>query len=240
LRRALAGEEVTHILVTHCHADHSPLAAWLAAETGAVTVAAGPHVDLHPEVTPPARATEEAMDTGFTPDVTVTGGDTISGEGWTVDVVRTPGHTGNHTCFALREEEALLTGDHVMGWSTSVVGPPAGDVAAYLASLAVVLGRHDRTLWPTHGPPVRDPVPFVRAYRQHRLDREAQVLACLGDGLATATEIVARLYVDVRPQLHEPARWAVLGHLVKLLDEGRVIVDGPVTVEASFHLRRPG
>lgn len=234
LARALRGEEVTHILVTHCHADHSPLAAWLAAETGAPTVAFGPHYAMRPEVSPPATATEESVDTGFDPDVAVFDGEVIEGEGWTIEAVHTPGHTGNHLCFALREERALFTGDHVMGWSTSVVGPPGGDVAAYLASLRKVLARDDAVLWPTHGPPVLDPQPFVRAYLQHRLDREAQVLGCVDAGVTDIPAMVAQLYADVRPELHEPAGWAVLGHLVKLADDGAVAVNGPIGIDARF------
>ena len=143
----------------------------------------------------------------------------IEGDGWTIDAVHTPGHTGNHTCFALREERALFSGDHVMGWSTSVVGPPGGDVGPYLDSLAKLLPRR-QMLWPTHGPPVRDPKPFVAAYRQHRLDREAQILAQLAEGNGDIKAMVGGLYADVRPELHEPAAWAVLGQLVKLVDEG--------------------
>jgi glyoxylase-like metal-dependent hydrolase (beta-lactamase superfamily II) len=122
-----------------------------------------------------------------------------------------------------------------MGWSTSVVGPPGGDVAAYLDSLRKVLARDDDVLWPTHGPPVRDPQAFVGAYLQHRLDRETQVVACLDDGVGTPRAIVARLYADVRPELHEPAGWAVLGHLVKLVDEGRArVVEGELGIDATF------
>jgi glyoxylase-like metal-dependent hydrolase (beta-lactamase superfamily II) len=237
LERALAGEEVTHILVTHCHADHSPLATWLAAQTGAPTVAFGAHESLHPEIAPPAKATEEAIDTAFVPDMAVTDGDVVESDGWTLEAVHTPGHTGNHTCFALREERALFSGDHVMGWSTSVVGPPGGDVADYLASLRKVRDRHDEVLWPTHGPPVRDPRPFVNAYLEHRLERERQVLACLGEGMEEIPTMVAVLYADVRPELHEPAGWALLGHLVKLVEEGRVVVlDGPLGIDARFAL----
>ncbi len=236
LERALGGEHVTHVVVTHCHADHSPLATWLAERTGAPTVAAGVHVDAHPEVAPPAKATEEAVDLGFRPDITITDGDTISGPGWTLEAVRTPGHTANHTCYAFQEQRALFTGDHVMGWSTSVVGPPAGDIASYLASLRKLLARDDLTLWPTHGPPVRDPQPFVTAYLQHRLDREAQILERLGAGRFAIPDIVADLYVDVRPELYEPAGWAVLGHLVKLVEEGRVVVDGRLAIDARYAL----
>jgi glyoxylase-like metal-dependent hydrolase (beta-lactamase superfamily II) len=240
LQRALDGLTVTHVLVTHCHADHVPLTAWLCEQTGAAAYAFGPHTDLHPEVPPPERATEEAVDLTFTPDVVVTDGDTVAGEGWTIEAVHTPGHTGNHLCFALREERALFSGDHVMGWSTTVVGPPGGDVRAYLASLDKLLARDDEVLWPTHGPPIRAPQPFVAAYRQHRLDREQQILVCLADGIADVPTMVARLYADVRPELHQPAGWAVLGHLVKLVEDGEVAVDGdgPPRIDARFALVR--
>ena len=241
LARAVDGLEVTHILVTHCHADHVPLTSWLQEATGAPTYAFGPHVDLHPEVPPPERATEEAVDLSFAPDVVVADGGTIAGDGWTLEAVHTPGHTGNHLCFAFAEERALFSGDHVMGWSTTIVGPPGGDVRDYLGSLQTLLDRDDAVLWPTHGPPIRDPQPFLQAYRRHRLDREQQVLACLAGGDQEVPAIVARLYADVRPELHQPAGWAVLGHLVKLVEDGTVRVDGegPPRIDARFSLVRP-
>ena len=213
LAAALAGEQVTHIFVTHCHADHSPLAAWLREETGAPTLAFGPHgaVDPDDEV-----VSEEAIDLAFVPDVRLAHGEIVAGDGWTIGAVHTPGHTSNHLCFALAEEQALFTGDHVMGWSTTVIAPPDGDMAAYVESLRLVLGRDDAVLWPTHGGPVTEPRPYLEAYLEHRLERERQVLACVRRGVGRIPDIVAELYVAVaggaaprgRPQRARPPRQA--------------------------------
>lgn len=247
LATALAGERVRLIVVTHCHADHSPLAAWLRAETGAPTVAFGPHGDvaepdpqewsdwpdpLEPSAGPAADTVDvdevrEAVDTAFVPDVAVADGDTIGeGPGWTLTAVHTPGHTSNHLCVALPEESTLFSGDHVMGWSTTVVSPPDGDMRAYVDSLRKVQGRHDAVLRPTHGNPVTDPEPFLAAYLAHRLERERQVLEQVRAGTSTIRPMVERLYAEVRPELHRPAARSVLAHLVKLVEDGLVVVDG--------------
>lgn len=240
LRAALDGEQVRAILVTHCHSDHSPLAAWLREETGAPTVAFGPHgsgdhtypvlpddpADEEPDPSEPATM-GEALDTDFRPDVVLADGGAVDlGPGLTITGVHTPGHTANHMCFALAEERALFTGDHVMGWSTTVVSPPDGDMAAYIDSMHKVAGRDDAVLYPTHGNPVTDPAPFLAAYLQHRLDREQEVLAQVRAGNRLVTDIVAVLYADVRPELHRAAGRSVLSHLAKLAGEGRIAVEG--------------
>ncbi len=240
LAAALAGERVVAILVTHCHSDHSPLSAWLRAETGAPTVAFGPHL------TPPdpdeavSDEVKEPVDRDFVPDVSVGTGDVVaSGRGWTMRAVHTPGHTANHTCYTLEEESALFTGDHIMGWSTTVVSPPDGDMRAYVDSLRAVRGRGDAVLWPTHGPPVRDPGPFLDAYLAHRLEREAQVLAAVRAGRTTPEEIVADLYTEVDPGLHRAAARSVRAHLLKLRDDGLVAFDGSVwSSELDLSARR--
>jgi glyoxylase-like metal-dependent hydrolase (beta-lactamase superfamily II) len=255
LAAALAGERVRAILVTHCHADHSPLAAWLAAETGAPTIARGPHGDeawdigedppeLEPErseqpdgaadagdgrASSPAPV-EESIDRDFTPDVACAVGDVVAeGRGWTMTALHTPGHTSNHTCFTLDggDRRTLFTGDHVMGWSTTVVSPPDGDMATYIESLRLVAGRDDDVMIPTHGPPIDRPRPYVDALIAHRLEREAQVLDGVRRGLTTVPALVLDLYADVRQELHKPAARSVLAHLVKLVDEGLVTLDGP-------------
>lgn len=233
LAAALAGERVTAIAVTHCHSDHSPLAAWLRAESGAPTYAFGPHPrdstaeELAEEIGEGVRI-EESTDFAFTPDVRVADGDVAArGSGWTLRGVHTPGHTSNHLCFAFEEEGVLFPGDHVMGWSTTVVSPPDGDMAAYIDSLRKVAGRADRTYWPTHGPAIEQPARYVGALVEHRLERERQVLAVVRDGVGAIPAIVALLYADVAEELHKPAGRSVLGHLVKLVDEDRVVtVDG--------------
>ncbi|MGI9053613.1 MAG: MBL fold metallo-hydrolase [Ilumatobacteraceae bacterium] len=229
---AIAGERVTAICVTHCHADHSPLAAWLREETGAPTIAFGPHPpppDHETDATDDTVKVEESVDLAFEPDLRVTDGAVAAtGAGWTLRAVHTPGHTSNHTCFAFEEQAVLFPGDHVMGWSTTVVSPPDGDMATYVESLRNVAGRSgDRTYWPTHGPAIESPQRYVDALVAHRLDRERQVLAAVRGGLADIPAIVASLYAGVDERLHEPARRTVLAHLIKLSADGEVRTDTP-------------
>lgn len=228
LKRALDGKRVTHILVTHTHNDHSPAAQPLKEWTGAQTYAYGPHGSGKAE---DGVKVEEGGDMAFVPDVRVKDGDVIKGNGFTFECVYTPGHTSNHMCFALREEKALFTGDHIMGWSTTVVTPPDGDMAQYMASVRKLLARDDEILYPTHGAPVTDPKPFLEAYLDHRLDRERQILACIKDGVATIPDMVARMYADVDKRLHPAASRSVLAHLIQLTNEGRVkLGDGKYTL----------
>jgi glyoxylase-like metal-dependent hydrolase (beta-lactamase superfamily II) len=223
LRRAIAGKRVSHILVTHTHSDHSPAARPLKEWTGAPTYAFGPHGSGKAE---DGVKMEEGGDMDFVPDVRVKDGDIINGDGFTFDCVYTPGHTSNHMCFALKEEKALFTGDHIMGWSTTVVTPPDGDMAQYMASVKKLIARDDEILYPTHGAPVTDPKPFLKAYLEHRVDRENQILACIGDGVETIPAMVARMYVDVDKRLHPAASRSVLAHLIQLVNEGRVTKTG--------------
>ena len=181
----------------------------------------------------------ESVDTDFDPDVRVNDGEVAAhGDGWTLTAVHTPGHTSNHMCVCLEEEKALFTGDHVMGWSTTVVSPPDGDMRDYLASLKKVQMRDDRVLWPTHGAPVTDPTPFLTAYYEHRLSREAQVLASVAAGLNTVAPMVRHMYAAVVPELHIPAARSVLAHLTQLADEGRLIVrgGGPARLSSTYDL----
>jgi glyoxylase-like metal-dependent hydrolase (beta-lactamase superfamily II) len=255
LAAALAGHTVRAILVTHCHADHSPLAAWLHAESGAPTHAFGPHgaatsdwdigalpddfgrpdpdnSDEERESESPAPKVEESTDVRFVPDVEVRSGDRVFTAG-PIDItaVHTPGHTSNHTCFAMTGESAgrvLFTGDHVMGWSTTVVSPPDGDMADYMNSLRMVAGRRDDVAVPTHGSPIPDPGRYVGQLVDHRLERERQVLDAVRRGRSTVPEMVTELYADVRIELHRPAGASVLGHLVKLVADQLVTVDDGV------------
>ena len=223
LKRALEGRRVTHILVTHTHADHSPAAKPLKEWSGAKTYAFGPHGSGKLD---DGVRVEEGGDMQFAPDVRVKDGEIIRGNGFTFECVFTPGHTSNHMCYALKEENALFTGDHVMGWSTTVVTPPDGDMAQYMASVKKLMARSDATLYPTHGAPVTDPKPFLAAYLEHRLDRERQILACIREGLPTIPQMVTRMYADVDKRLHPAASRSVLAHLIQLEQEGRVVNDG--------------
>ncbi len=245
LARALEGKNVVGIVVTHCHTDHVPLAAWLHEETGAPTFAIGSHprpiedevVDEPDDVSDDEAddGIREHIDHDFAPTRPVVDGEVfLRAEDWSLAAVHTPGHTSNHMCVALDVGTALFTGDHVMGWSTTVVSPPDGNMADYIASLEKVSARRDAVLYPTHGNPVTDPQPFLRAYLEHRLEREAAILRVLGSGKATIDEIVAVLYADVRKELHKAAGRSVLAHLVKLVRDGRVrVVDGDVPRRTS-------
>ncbi len=223
LMKALEGETVSHILVTHTHIDHSPLARELKAETGAPTYAYGPHGAGKDEE---GVKVEEGGDLEFVPDVRVKDGEVIEGAGWTAECVYTPGHTSNHMCFALREEKALFTGDHVMGWSTSVIVPPDGDMNAYFGSLRKLQARDDAIYWPTHGPPVTEPGPFIEAFIHHREARELQILACLTEGMTRIPEMVETMYRDVDPRLHPAAARSVEAHLIHMEATGRATREG--------------
>ncbi len=231
LMTALKGETVSHILITHTHLDHSPAAAPLKAATGAMTYGYGPHGQGKLET---GVVIEEGGDQDFKPDVTVRHGDMIEGNGWIIDCVYTPGHTSNHMCFGLRDERALFTGDHVMGWSTSVIGPPDGDMTAYLNSLKLLLTRDDEIFWPTHGPPVRDPRPFVEAFIAHREEREAQITACLARGIGTIKDMVTTMYAGIDTRLHPAAALSVYAHLIHMIAMGRVVSEGDATLEAVY------
>jgi glyoxylase-like metal-dependent hydrolase (beta-lactamase superfamily II) len=219
LKRALAGKRVSHILVTHCHSDHSPAAKPLKQWSGAKTYAFGPHGAGRDDSD---AKVEAGGDMDFMPDVRVKDGETISGNGFSFECVHTPGHTSNHMCYALKEEKALFTGDHIMGWSTTVVTPPDGDMAQYMASVQKLQARGDKTLYPTHGAPVGDPKPFLAAYLEHRYERERQVLQSIRDGRDTIAAMVAHMYVDVDKKLHPAASRSVLAHLIQLENQGRV------------------
>ncbi len=239
-------ERITRILVTHTHTDHTAGVAKLVDRTGATTYGFGPHGPV-PEHDPldkvsfdeyftkeekeefervwnetPDELKREGPDVDFVPDVAVGDGDVIEGTGWTVEVVHTPGHTSNHVCFGLREEKLLFTGDHVMGWATSVISPPDGDLFDYLSSLRKLLGRDDVRYWPTHGPAIDNPHEYVRSFLDHRLHREAQIVTALGDGPSTIKAIVPGMYADVDKRLWRAAANSVYSHLLSLHREGRV------------------
>jgi glyoxylase-like metal-dependent hydrolase (beta-lactamase superfamily II) len=211
------------VLVTHTHRDHSPLARPFADRVGAPVLA----------MRPPARQThasgslDEEEDKVFAPDTILSGGERVEGDSWTMTAIATPGHASNHMAFALEEENALFCGDHVMGWSTTVVAPPDGNMSDYMRSLDAVIAAGFSTLWPTHGAPVTDVAPFLAAYRAHRLDREAQILSRVRAGDRTIAEMVPSLYAAVDRRLWPAASLSVLAHLIKLIDEGRVRVNEP-------------
>lgn len=231
LHRALCDEMVTHILITHTHSDHSPAAAPLKAITGAPTYGFGPHGAGKKSA---GIAVEEGGDMDFRPDVAICDGDVIEGEGWTMECVYTPGHTSNHICFGLHEERALFSGDHVMGWSTTVIVPPDGDMAQYLASLRALQAREDRVCYPTHGNPIHQPQNFIGKLIEHRVARERQIGACLERGIGRIPEMVTVIYSEIDPRMHPAAAMSVLAHLQHMVADGRVATEGLPTALSDY------
>jgi glyoxylase-like metal-dependent hydrolase (beta-lactamase superfamily II) len=234
LLAALPGERITHQLITHTHSDHSPAARLVRERTGARTYGFGPHAEGRHER---GAKVEAGGDMSFVPDVAMRHGDVIEGDGFSIECVHTPGHCSNHLCFALREQAALFTGDHVMGWSTSVISPPDGDMGDYLRSLQLLLERDDRTLLPTHGPAIDSPKSFVREYIEHRKDRERQILDCLSQGIEHISEMVPRMYQSTPAILHRAAARSVLAHVLDLLERGAIEGDEPPSLDARYRLK---
>ncbi|MGO6984563.1 MBL fold metallo-hydrolase [Rhizobium leguminosarum] len=234
LMAALGGRAVTHIVVSHTHRDHSPLAKRLQAATGAVTVGQGPHRPARPLREGEINPFSESSDLSFVPDITLSDGETLSGDGWALSAVLTPGHTANHAAFALDGRDILLSGDHVMAWSTSIVAPPDGSMADYMESLERLIEREDRLLLPGHGGPVTQPSTFLKALKAHRLKREQAVLARVQAGDQRIAEMVKVIYRDTDPKLHEAAALSVLAHIEDLLERGEIAADGPPTLAALY------
>ncbi len=239
LLAAVDGQTVTRVLVTHTHPDHSPATAAVVDATGATTFGFGPHpeaaIRAHEERVAKALAAGEEPeaddgegggDTDFVPDIAVVDGDTIEGDGATFECLHTPGHISNHVCFAFAEEATLFSGDHVMGWSTTVIPAPDGDMNDYLANLRRLTSRTEVRYRPTHGPSVEDPVSYVSALVAHREDRERQILNALAAGPRTIEAVVADLYVGLDERLLKPAAASVYSHLVALERIDRVVVEG--------------
>lgn len=238
LLRAVKGRTVSHILVTHTHRDHAPLSRALAeAVGGAPILAAAPHgPTVHASDQMDQASMDEDDDADFKADVILNDGDRVEGDGWTIEAMTTPGHASNHMAFILREENALFSGDHVMGWSTTVVAPPDGDMMAYMASLDRVLARGFSTIWPTHGPAITQVAPFLKAYRHHRLEREAQIMARLAAGDDTIAQMVPSLYAAVDQRLWPAASLSVLAHLIALVDRGVVAAAPQPVLEARYRI----
>ncbi|MBA5805326.1 MBL fold metallo-hydrolase [Rhizobium changzhiense] len=234
LMAALGGRAVTHIFVSHTHRDHSPLAKRLQAATGAVTVGQGPHRPARPLRDGEINPFSESSDLSFVPDIALSDGETISGGGWSLSAVLTPGHTANHAAFALEGRDILFSGDHVMAWSTSIVAPPDGSMADYMASLDLLIKREDRLLLPGHGGPVTEPSTFLRALKAHRLRREQAVLARVQAGDQRIAEMVKVIYRDTDPKLHGAAALSVLAHIEDLLERGEIAADGPPSLAGLY------
>ncbi|MEW6575209.1 MAG: MBL fold metallo-hydrolase [Pseudomonadota bacterium] len=221
IMRAVGDAKVTAILCTHTHRDHSPAAAPLKALTGAPIIGCAPLA-----IADDGPRADSAFDPDYAPDRILSDGEQISGEDWTIEAVATPGHTSNHLCFALLESGALFTGDHVMKWSTSVVSPPDGDMAAYMASLQKLYEREDRVYYPAHGPAVENPKQLVRGMIGHRRMRERQILGLLETGPQLIPDMVTEMYKGLDTRLKGAAGRSVLAHLVDLEKQGRVTLAG--------------
>ena len=217
LLRAIAGRPVRAIVITHHHRDHSPGSRPLAAATGAPIVgAAAVHVASD------SPRLDAAFDADYAPDRVMAGGERVVGEGWTLEALATPGHTSNHLAFALPETKALFSGDHVMGWATSVISPPDGDMGQYMASLDTLLGRDDRIYYPGHGEAVENPQRLVRGMLGHRKQRETQIQRLLREAPLPLGAMTARMYVGLDPRLIPAAERSVLAHLYDLRQRGLV------------------
>lgn len=237
---AVSGERVSHIVVTHTHRDHSPGARALKAATGAPIVGCGPHRAARPLAEGELNSMEGSGDLDHRPDREMREGDTVGGPGWTLAALATPGHTANHLAFSLPEENALFSGDHVMAWSTTIVGPPDGSMTAFMASLDKLRGRPERIYWPGHGGPVREPARFVRGLIHHRRAREMSILTRLASGDRRIAEIVPAIYVGLKPALTRAAGLSVFAHLEDLVRRGKVATDGPPQVGGEYRLVHPG
>lgn len=217
LVRILAGETVVAILCTHTHRDHSPAAAPLSAATGGPVIGCAPLV-----IDDDGPRADASFDPTYAPDRVLVDGDRVTGPGWTLTAVHTPGHTSNHLCYALEEENALFTGDHIMGWSTSVVSPPDGDMGDYMASLQKLMDRTDAVYYPAHGQQVDTPQRLARGMMGHRKQREGQILRLIERDVCAIPDMVLQMYKGVDTRLHGAAGRSVLAHLIDLERRGIV------------------
>jgi len=228
----LGDEKITHILVTHNHKDHSPCARPLASSSGAKIYAFDVGNQLYS-----AEEVEEGLDKDFFPDVILKNNDEIKSNNWTIDVVHTPGHLSNHICFGLREEKALFTGDHVMGWSTTLISPPDGSMQDYYNSLNMMMTRDDKIYYPTHGLPIENPLSFIKNTLEHRLSRDQEIMHALEGQRYSIKDLVGIVYPDLNKNLHDAARRTILAHLIRLVALGELESDGQPS-ESSIYYRK--
>ncbi|MBD8907366.1 MBL fold metallo-hydrolase [Methylorubrum zatmanii] len=230
----LDGERIAAIVVTHTHRDHSPGARLLQARTGAPIVGCGPHRAARQLAENELPILDASADREHRPDRELPDGESVSGDGWTLSAVATPGHTMNHLAFALPEENVLFSGDHVMAWSTSIVAPPDGSMRAYMDSLDRLRERGETLYWPGHGGPVRDPRRFVRGLVAHRRQREAAIRARLAAGDRDIRTIVRAIYQGLAPNLLGAAALSVFAHLEDLVERGAAVTDGPPLLDGEY------
>lgn len=234
LLRALQGRTLTHIIVSHTHRDHCGLAKQLKQATGAALVAEGPHRLSRPLHEGEADAFGESSDRTFVPDISLRDGEMLRGDGWALETVLTPGHAANHAAFALEGTGVLLSADHVMAWSTTVVAPPDGSMRHYMASLDRLLARQDTVYLPGHGGAVMEPAAYVAGLKNHRLKRETSIISSIQAGDRTVDAVVATLYRGLDPKLHRAASLSVLAHLEDLVEKGTVKSNGPALLTSTY------
>ena len=233
---AVRGETVTDIFVTHTHRDHSPAVPRIKAATGATVYAEGAHRPARPLYVGEAARLDASADMDFRPDIALADGAVVTGAGWTIEAVTTPGHAANHMAFAFKEADLLFSGDHVMAWSTTIVGPPDGAMSDYMASLQKVGRRSEPVYLPGHGGPVRDAPRFVRQLIRHREKREASILRRLGAGAADIPTLVRAVYIGLDPRLVGAAGLSVLAHLEDLAARGVVATEGAPSISGIYRL----
>ncbi len=238
LTNALKGETITHIFVTHCHGDHSGAVAALRARTGA------PVCGMPRRPDDPALGRKGPSGRNFVVpaafDMPLRHGSRVAGAGWEIEAVHTPGHAPDHLCFHILGKNILLSGDHVMGWNTSVIAPPEGHLGSYLRSLALLAERTESAYFPGHGSPVHEPQRYVKALRLHRRWRESEVIECLRGGLGSIGEMVARIYSGIEPSLSGAAALAVFAQLEYMAEKGTVTTrkPGPLAMDQEFALAK--
>jgi glyoxylase-like metal-dependent hydrolase (beta-lactamase superfamily II) len=233
LLKAADGASIAHIVITHTHRDHSPAAARLKALTGARVVGAAPYRPRS-DFVGALKGLDASHDLTYAPDLVLSDGERVDGPGYSLEAVATPGHSANHLAFALSQEGALFSGDHVMAWSTSIVAPPDGSMGDYMASLDKLRARGETIFWPGHGGPVRAPQRWMRALAHHRRQREASILTSIEAGEANVSQIVARVYENLNPALVGAARLSTLAHLEDLVARGLVKMEGELGPTAQF------
>lgn len=231
LLRAADGQSIDHIVITHTHIDHSPGARALRKLTGAKIIGCAAHI---PAANPPSGRLDASHDLDHAPDEEMRDGDVLQGDGFSLEAIATPGHASNHLAFALREENTLFSGDHVMAWSTSIVAPPDGSMQDYIHSLEKLRTREDSLYWPGHGGPVEYPQSYVTALAHHRHRREEAILARIKAGDRDIASMVSNIYTGLDPKLHGAAALSVLAHLEDMTARGAVKTDGPATLTSHY------
>ena len=233
---AVRGETVTHIFVTHTHRDHSPAVPKVKAATGAKVYAQGPHRLARPLHIGETHRLDASADMDFRPDVALADGEIVRGDGFTIEAITTPGHTANHMSFAFKEADLIFAGDHIMGWSTTIVAPPDGAMSDYMASLHKLTRRTEPLYLSGHGMPIKQAPRFVQHLIRHRQAREGSILHRLRKGAADIPTIVKAVYIGLDPRLTGAAALSVLAHLEDMVTRGEIATEGPPSINGTYRL----